>query len=588
MSEGSGVTRLTVTDESVLRNEQVQRPKFHLVKKKLIPPKPKTKIIKRYFTSAAHVNEENQRNFKKEPSPFSYPNDLEMFAHKVMTKAWRAEVIKNELNKKAIERTNYTSRQNEDLLNRLYVKEPVVTNMKTIVDVDPEYFKAVEGRPYKEKFNYLRYKNVMRDLLKMKIMIGYREDDIMLIEDNIKTEKKIIEDLKERYQEYVNVFEEFLFRDHTASMNLLHEADLVSKLCNQKYEEFKAMAKEYSGLRSVLYGLEEKWRNCQMYQKFLYLISPISWRRENDPNLNKDKEFITVDAVKEIYNKYNTTEDKTLDELMDGFMKEYETLEAPKLYFTDPYQLMEIFLFMEMQNLNSLLHSEELAEPIEVVKASMEKARIEFDSEIQTLEESIDKLEGGILWEEERAKYLEELAHELINGPFKDLLINESLLDLHVYVEDVYETRIAQNDANLSMGEMIQAIVNRYRDELLQLDKLPVEQVAKLEGNAYMEQIKILKLAEDAKKQYQSLERLTLSIEKAFEPPFRKTGRQIKNRSPPLNPPKPLPPPPRVLTEAETDFLTFFTDYCEFSDDVRNYGINPEQVLEEVAEQVNN
>lgn len=66
-------------------------------------------------------------------------------------------------------------------------------------------------------------------------------------------------------------------------------------------------------------------------------------------------------------------------------------------------------------------------------------------------------------WEEERALYLEQMAHELINGPFKELLIDEDVLNLHVFVEDVYETRIAQNDANLSMGEMIKAIENRYR-----------------------------------------------------------------------------------------------------------------------------
>lgn len=58
------------------------------------------------------------------------------------------------------------------------------------------------------------------------------------------------------------------------------------------------------------------------------------------------------------------------------------------------------------------------------------------------------------------------------------------------------------------------------------MDKLPIEQVAKLEGNAYLEQIKVLKLAEDAKKQYYALERLTYYMEKAFAPPFHRTGRR--------------------------------------------------------------
>lgn len=280
---------------------------------------------------------------------------------------------------------------------RLYVKEPTVSNMKTVTDIDPEYYSAVEGRPIKEKFEYLKYKNTMRELLKTRIIIGYREDDIMLIDENIKMERLIIQQMKERYQVYVNIFEEFLYKDHTMAMNLLSEADKASKRASEKYEEYKQMAKDYSGLRSVLYNLEEKWRNCQMYQKFLYLISPISWRREHDPDLDKSKEFITVESIREIFNKYSTTEDKDLDAIMDQFLLDCDTLEEPKLYFSEPKQLMDMFLFMEMQNLNSLLHSEELAEPIEALKNTMDKTRQQFDLEIKNLKDAINKLEGGIL-----------------------------------------------------------------------------------------------------------------------------------------------------------------------------------------------
>lgn len=41
-----------------------------------------------------------------------------------------------------------------------------------------------------------------------------------------------------------------------------------------------------------------------------------------------------------------------------------------------------------------------------------------------------------------------------------------------MYVEDVYETRVGPNDANLSMLDMMKGIEEKYRYELLLLDKV--------------------------------------------------------------------------------------------------------------------
>lgn len=45
-------------------------------------------------------------------------------------------------------------------------------------------------------------------------------------------------------------------------------------------------------------------------------------------------------------------------------------------------------------------------------------------------------------------------------------------------------------------------------------------------------------------------------------------------RSPlPTKPDKP-PTPPRILTKDETDYLSFFTDYCRHTDKVENFEID--------------
>lgn len=80
-------------------------------------------------------------------------------------------------------------------------------------------------------------------------------------------------------------------------------------------------------------------------------------------------------------------------------------------------------------------------------------------------------------WEEERAKYLEDLGNKLIKTEFKQLIKSEEMLNLHVFVEDVYETRIGPNDANLSMLEMMKGIEEKYRNELFLLDKVHISNI---------------------------------------------------------------------------------------------------------------
>nr|XP_023018027.1 cilia- and flagella-associated protein 100-like [Leptinotarsa decemlineata] len=392
----------------------------------------------------------------------------------------------------------------------------------------------------------------------------------------------MIDTIKENYQIYVNTFEEFLYRDHTSAMQLLRNSEKAAEEAYNAYEEYKKLAKRFGALRSSLYNSEEKYRNCKMYQKFLYTVSPLSWRGERQ-KFRRTSVFMMepVDDDNEeekIFGKYRLSlaeKGVSLNDILQLFREECMDDESPQLYFKDPEQLMDVFRFMEMQNLNSLLHAEELAIPLEHVKDGMRVAEKIFESEIEKLRGCIDSLSGGISWEENRAKYLEELAMDLIENQFKRLVMDDTVLNLHVYVEDVYETRIGPNDANLSMLKMMKAIEEKYRHELLSLDKVPSEQVQMLEGSCYEEQIRVMRLAEKAAKQYAELERLTYRLNKAFAPPHEKFhGKEAKKRSRPIEPPQELEAPPRSLTEEEEEYLEFFTDFCKQTDDPENYGIN--------------
>lgn len=109
---------------------------------------------------------------------------------------------------------------------------------------------------------------------------------------------------------------------------------------------------------------------------------------------------------------------------------------------------------------------------------------------------------------------------ELINGEFRKLISDEEVLSLYVFVEDVYETRIAPNDANLSVGDMMKAIEMNYRHFLIQLDELPQDKVQKAELECYAEEARIMEIAVDAAKKVLQVERLAKTLKRVLEPRF--------------------------------------------------------------------
>lgn len=139
-----------------------------------------------------------------------------------------------------------------------------------------------QGRPIPDKIDIRSYINLVRETLRTKIICGYREDDIMLIEEKLRLEQKKLNIIKENLQCYVNTFEEFLYRDHTSAMQLLKDSDKVNTEAYEKYEEYKVLNKQYNALRSSVYSCEEKWRNCKLYQNFLYATSPMTWKQERN------------------------------------------------------------------------------------------------------------------------------------------------------------------------------------------------------------------------------------------------------------------------------------------------------------------
>lgn len=95
-------------------------------------------------------------------------------------------------------------------------------------------------------------------------------------------------------------------------------------------------------------------------------------------------------------------------------------------------------------------------------------------------------------------------------------------------MEDVYEARVAPNDANIGLAEMMKAVEIKYRNYVLRLDTLPQEQVVRAETECFADYERVMRIAQEAAKRVVQIERLTHRLKRALEPPMYRTTRGKK------------------------------------------------------------
>ncbi|XP_044735743.1 cilia- and flagella-associated protein 100-like [Chrysoperla carnea] len=528
-----------------------------------------------YSSQASNVTAENQRDVTKDKIPFKYPDDRNLLYYKGQLKAKKAENrIKEKYLPISAQQSNRT-RQCSDILKRTFVEEPEDV-VHTITDIDPEWFTMVEGRPILTQHSQSRYVQDLRNCLLTKLQISLKEDEISRQEENYQQELQTIDAMNKSFGAYVNDFEDMLSKDHAEAMKLLHELDVMLKHTAKKDEEYKNLSKDLGILRVRLYILEENWRTLKMYQKFLYQTSPMHWRREHDYIHKTEHGLVT--HWSSLFGKYrlaDTSVEPTLESLIDIFLEDIKTQEEPKLYFTDPEQIIVVFRELEAQNLNSLLHSEDLATPLETMTIQLEETKNTLDKELELMQEVVDDIEKNILWYEERSQQLETEARKIIYTTFKSLVAEDEIIKLFCNVEDLYETIIASNDSNIGMGPMMEAIENRYEDFMLELDTISLEAVKSAETEAYSEEYRAMTLAKDAARKVQLIDVLSHKLQRVLEPPKYRTTKELKARSPlPERRKKRKSADNKEIDPKDLEYLKLFTDFCLNTDNPQDYGVS--------------
>lgn len=223
------------------------------------------------------------------------------------------------------------------------------TKVKTVLDIDPDYFSLVDGRPIRPSTSINAYKKNIRDVSLKRTVHGFLTDEILRIDKEIATENNIYEIASKQFEECKKSFDKFLAYDNDKTIYVMKESDTLNKELMIKTEEYKKINYEMASLKSKLQYIDETLLILLSFESFLHKVSPHLWQKSMNINLNvKHSEILPVHS--DVFQKVD----------INLIKDRLSNLASPRLYFESPEQLLNIFYLLEKQNLNYLLITEEM------------------------------------------------------------------------------------------------------------------------------------------------------------------------------------------------------------------------------------
>lgn len=227
--------------------------------------------------------------------------------------------------------------------------QPVSNEIKTIVDVDPDFYSLIQGRPVRPNTSINKYKQDIKEVALKRTLNGFLVDEIIRIDREIETERSIFETASKHFDECQHSFDKFLAYDNNKTIDVMKKSDYLSKNLANHTEEYKKAHYDLASIKSKLQYIDESLLILLSFENFLHKAAPILWQESENVKLDTNPtEIIVMDS--DIFQKVD----------IDIVRERLNKLSQPRLYFKTPEQLTTIFDLLQKQNLNYLLVTEEL------------------------------------------------------------------------------------------------------------------------------------------------------------------------------------------------------------------------------------
>nr|XP_009933446.1 PREDICTED: coiled-coil domain-containing protein 37 [Opisthocomus hoazin] len=479
--------------------------------------------------------EEDEENQMK--NPFTISSDIDILSirdkERKKAKAERERMKTMKIHEKITYSTKIKAKQKE--VRKALQKEEKEDNRKQATNKErlktlqeSLLWKTAIAKDYplvKETFrDYINYR---REIFILEYAMAVKRDEIQRMENIIKDEERKLEKAEYYLEKDAATFDEFLKQSHKNYVQALKIAEKETAAKMKKTKEMQAITSQIEHLQSDISRFQQTLQEYRMYRDFLYKLSPKEWQEEHGKKHKKEEDLKTASKANEdsaspptaaeqgqdLTARTNTAspystgyidvpsslvplkslEFSSLHEIrpqLKNFLKplatrklssledaERETCsdedEEPKLYFTDPQQLLSVFKEMEEENLSFTQNSQEIKESLDKVQHTFITTHESMEKKLAELKQQVVTLKSSIAKEEERAADLTLKVHLFSSREYKADDEDTMLTSLNKKVLEVYCHCTGENEANLQTVQMLMVIEKQLNDLLDNLERIP-------------------------------------------------------------------------------------------------------------------
>lgn len=342
-----------------------------------------------------------------------------------------------------------------------------------IKQIDENYFESiVNGRS-----NVLLYKSITPifcKYIKIRQEIGYKNDCILNIEVNYKRELMEYNKCLEQITEQAKYFETFIAEDYKNTTLFLKNIEVSNKKVNNKMAELQHLATKQLHLTSTIIDLNYKYHLQQRYGRFLYYLSPPSWRMKNrDFALSFEIEAKGFDLGFNDHDLFSSLFENIRSEFNSRIIK-------PVMYFQTHKDLIDIFSQLERQysrHFNRIMRIRPYAHNL---KLGIEALRTDAAHHGKYDGNTIDSLQNILKINEIKCTELESSFYKLLNGVFYETVGSCEVLKLILNLRYCYEKVYEEPSESLDIVTLAKYLESFYFDYCKRLDNINSKNVRQI------------------------------------------------------------------------------------------------------------
>ncbi|XP_022830403.1 uncharacterized protein LOC111359176 [Spodoptera litura] len=542
-----------------------------------------------YFTNRKHAMEQDKKP-KKQMKPFRVPKSEKLLSYIKYSDRKEKVTTRERLAQPLFLKDNLRIAATRDISSRLFVEEPP-DDVRAVVEIHPEFYTVIEGRPLRCFDDIKVYLNNIRAYAMNRQQIGYRRDLILKIEKSDFEESEHYEKIVEKLKQHIKNFQTFLTEDYKKACYKVARAEKVYNTLLAKDSEFLGYVSSLTILNNILFKLDAIRRILKTYRSYLMFVAPLSWRQQNDETLRGRIMSIQFEAG-EFATDNDLVESLDIEKTVEMAKIELKNPLPACLFFQKPEQMMYLFRSMELQSREYLIQLAKTDGPNRSLRDRTKRLKQGQAQEADYFQYYIDIINFEISRESFNEEHLRDKFYRILNESFYDSIASPTTLKLKICIEYVYEQVFGKcEEGHHSLHDPLKILEVMYEDYNLRLDALDFQTVCQAQNDFFAQDLKMMHNAYNAQRELRAFREMTNAMNKAFWPPAKFVRAPMKKfldkrkryqlmmsekKKTEILSGERLKPKKYKLSMEEREGLLLFTDWCE--------GMNPAPFLKEYNE----